>query len=364
VRQVAPGRFEAPCWQAGNVLAERVCSLVTDVNTCLASGTFGSQERCCSTAFRSVGFTSCKLIRTAVLGQVNGTNGTLPTPASPSPSPSPSPVVVLAEAKAKAKASPPLPAKGKASPSPSPSPAAKSKAAEPTPSAAAKASPPATRCYRKGNTSPFQSCDTLDICNGAGEPPLQPSPARQLRRLPCAALPPALLRPLRRQGSQRQGGPSHRGGPPTHPSSACLCADNEYLSFAGCCQKAWKRPASEPLVGDGVNDTRCYPDTGVVYSKSGVCYFPASNPIDPRCYNTTLTDVCWSGKAFADQEDCCKKSFGRPCSKDSPAAASKAAPPAAKKGPAAKSPPPPLVVKGKPASSSSSKPAPPAKKGL
>jgi hypothetical protein len=130
----------------------------------------------------------------------------------------------------------------------------------------------------------------------------------------------------------------------THPCPPAPAA-NEFGTFQSCCQGAWVKNSSVALIGNGNSDSRCYAAAGVAYSASGLCFFPATNPVDPRCYNTTLTDICYGGKAFVDKEECCMKSFGKPCNKATaatPSPAPKASPspsPTASKT-AAKSPPP------------------------
>lgn len=121
---LAPGRYAAPCYAAMGNLANRQCNVVNDPSACHSGvGVYANQASCCTTAFKSLGFTSCK--------------------ATPSPSPSPIP-------------------KPTAKPSPSPA------VATPAAKAGVSPSPAPKTCYRKGNSFPFQTCDKLSTCNGAG----------------------------------------------------------------------------------------------------------------------------------------------------------------------------------------------------
>ncbi len=78
-----------------------------------------------------------------------------------------------------------------------------------------------------------------------------------------------------------------------------LPAGNEYTNFSSCCQLGWNKTASEPILGDGVRDLRCYSAMKHGPVLTGPCYIASTNPMDPTCVDVSINNVCGAG-------ECCR----------------------------------------------------------
>lgn len=78
--------------------------------------------------------------------------------------------------------------------------------------------------------------------------------------------------------------------PASGPAPAPARAANEYTGFATCCL-SWGR-GSLALVGNGVNDFRCFPAPGVLEPP---CWSPTQDPSRRQCSLVDDAHTCYSG---------------------------------------------------------------------